>query len=103
MTMKVYVLRISSDEYDAEGKDCDEWFETLRDARHRRENLIAEAVASDFEGMRSNSDFEIESVEIANLPRNELVLALLNRKGFIEPGSLRVAVPEWVRTGKGEA
>ena len=82
--MKFYRLGIDGTASSLE--DRDEWFGSLRAARRRRSELIRctplHAVADE--------DFEIEEVELADLPAKKLLLSILNRSGFAQRRALVV-------------
>lgn len=90
--MKVYRLNIQPDEAAGEGEDHDEYFASLDAARRRRAELIR--ANPEMEGHRTESDFAIERVTLADLPPAKLVLAVLNRKGYAE--KTEMVVPEYV-------
>jgi hypothetical protein len=77
--MILYRLRVQPSEFQGEGEDCDEWFTSLRAARRRRRELIRDN--PDLTDCRIASDYEVERVELADLPPRELALAILNRRG----------------------
>lgn len=89
--MKVYQLHIAPSDADGEGEDHDEWFSSLKAARARRAELIAED--PQLEGHAYGVDFKIEVHEVRPLPRRELVLALLNRRGCFFGGE--TVVPDY--------
>lgn len=83
-----YRLHIAPDESAREGEDHDEWFRSLKAARRRRDELIAEN--PELESHRYGEDFYIERVEIHDLPRLDLALVILNRLGFIKQSKIIV-------------
>lgn len=82
--MKIYRLHISPDEAEAEGIDCDEWFSSREAAEHRRRELIDDNPY--LEGKPGRSDYQIDRVLVAveDLSPKRLVLALLNRRGWMK-------------------
>lgn len=74
----LYRLHIVREENQAEGEDLDEWFPTLEAALAQRTELA---------GMERENlweDLDVHEVVIANLTRTQLLLAVLNRRGFVE-------------------
>lgn len=83
--MTFYRLHIAPDEAEGEGEDHDQWFTSLRAARRRRAELIADNPS--LRGHRYGQDFKIERVELVQLPPQALLLAVLNGRGYIEQRS----------------
>lgn len=79
--MIFYQLDIATPEDAGEGEDYSEWFASLAEAKRRRAKLIRDDPA--LEGCRYPDDFAIDRIVLADLPPKELLLAVLNRKGFI--------------------
>lgn len=75
--MKLYQLHILDVGADVIYGDRDEFFPSLRAAMARRRELVAE-----HRGERID-DFEIERIEIPDLPRKRLALLLLNRVRYV--------------------
>lgn len=73
--MKLYLLHRAPDESAGEGEDWNEWFGSLREANARRAELIQQ---TDWSTHRYGADFKIERVELAKLPKRQLLLAALN-------------------------
>lgn len=88
--MKLYRLGICPGEGEGEGENWDEWFSSLREAKKRRAELIAQN--PDGDNARMLEDFEIEQCEIPDLPRKRLAILLLNRRGFVT-NSKQVVAP----------
>lgn len=80
--MIVYRVGISPAEYEGEGEDHDEFFSSLKVAKARRAELIKGNPT--LEDNRYSEDFEIERIKVANLPRRDLILAILNGEGWVE-------------------
>lgn len=76
--MIFYRLNITPDEGTPEGADLDEWFSSLSAAIKRRKELIA--VNPPDEG---DENYSIDEIAIAKLPHKKLVMAILNRRGYI--------------------
>ena len=101
--MNVYRLGIRPSEYDSDGEDFDEWFSSLAEVRQRRAELIREskethrqeaAECREWEVPRAvRPDYEIEKIELVDLPTKELALALLNRRRYI--AARTIVVPAW--------
>jgi len=74
----IYCLKIEQhDTYD------DEWFGTLKEAKLRRERLIA--ADPELQNSTGDSNFEIQIVYVGEgIPRRKLVLALLNGGGWLD-------------------
>ena len=79
--VKLYRLNIAPGEDECEGEDWDEWFTSLRDAKARRKELID--LDPTMAGHRYGRDFRIERVKLSNCSRQELVLRVLNRRGYV--------------------
>ncbi len=79
--MNFYRLNVAPDEYDSDDKDCNEWFSSLDAAKKRRADFIATHPTRD--GQRDDSDFSIDHVTLTTLGPKALLLAVLNRAGFI--------------------
>lgn len=91
--MKVYQLNVVAGENDADGENFDEWFTSLRAARARRAELIAETKASNFENVKYGHDLKIVCFEVADMPLSKLVLALLNQRGWATAAGGVLVVP----------
>lgn len=89
--MKLYQLKIRPDESQSEAENCDEWFSSLEAARRRRIELIKTTHPSEY---RYGSDFAIVEVIFAKLPTRQLLLAVLNRRGYA--ASQRVVVTDYI-------
>jgi hypothetical protein len=89
--MHFYRLGIQPSEADGEGEDHAEWFGSLREAKQRRTELLQAFSDGDWSGHRTGEDFEIERIELVQLPLKRLILAILNRRGFIGKCQLMVA------------
>jgi hypothetical protein len=77
--MVFYQLRILPGEGEPEGRCDDEWFTSKREALERRRALIEERGENDYV-----PDLELERVVITrSLPLKQLLLAVLNRRGFV--------------------
>lgn len=81
--MTVYQLHISGSDYDADGEDFDEYFSSLEAARRRRKQLIdADPKMKD---CRFDSDYKIDKLTLSTkLSPRQLILAILNRKGYVK-------------------
>ena len=78
--MIFYRLGISPGEGEAEGEDHDEWFTSLEAAKIRRTELIAMN-----DDLKYGCDYGIRKTWIGcGLSRKKLILALLNREGFVD-------------------
>lgn len=80
--MRLYRLGIVPPESEGEGEDHDEWFQSLREAKKRRKELIDMSPA--LLDHRTGTDYEIEVVDFVALPLRKLLLAVLNRTGYAE-------------------
>lgn len=89
--MKLYQLHIAPGEDEGEGSDWDEWFPSLKDAKKRRAALIRENPTMG--GCRYDRDYQIDAVTFVNLPVKQLVLQVLNHKGYV--GERVEVVPEY--------
>ncbi len=79
--MKLYVVRIAPDVSQGEGEYHDQWFSSLRKAAACRAKCL---LTVDWAQHRYGRDFEIQEVELANdLSPRELLLAVLNRRGYV--------------------
>jgi hypothetical protein len=78
--MKFYRLNIHPGENETEGLDLDEWFTSLGAARTRRTELIRATSADDY---KYGADFSIDEIELVNQPPRALLLAVLNRRGYV--------------------
>lgn len=78
--LKLYRVNISPEESEGEGEDHDEWFPSLNDARARRRQLIEQNPS--LQNCRYQSDYGIDEVKLLDLPRKQLALAVLNRRGI---------------------
>lgn len=76
----LYRLDIAPDESDGEGECFDEWFSSLKLAKKRRAELIAEN--PDLKDHRYGVDFAIWRVEFMQYGRRGLLLRVLNRGGI---------------------
>ena len=87
--MRIYRLGIEPGEANSEGEDHDEYFSSLDAAGRRRAELIRED--PDLDGHRYGEDFEIERIDLADLAPRAMLLAILNRKGYIAAREVVVA------------
>lgn len=78
--MKLYRLHIHPGEADGEGENHDEWFTSFVDALARREALIRETPD---DGYKYGTDYGIEAITFADLTPKKLLLAVLNREGYV--------------------
>jgi predicted RNase H-like nuclease len=78
--MRLYQLCIAPGEYEVEGEDHDEWFMSLKAAKARRAELIAEN--PELTEHRFGEDFAISAVDVKQLSPRNLALAILNRSGW---------------------
>lgn len=74
--MRLYRLELFPPEGEPEGAECDEYFRSERAARQRRAELIAAGELTDGAGA-------IERLTLVKRGRLALVLAVLNRKGYV--------------------
>jgi hypothetical protein len=77
----VYRLHIAPGENDSDGKDFDEWFSSLRKARARRAQLIAENPT--LVDHRLGADYAIDLVRVGKVATMTLILQLLNGRGYM--------------------
>lgn len=75
--MKLYRLNILPQEHEGEGEDHDEWFTSLGAARKRRSQLIRNMPEDSY---KFGADYDIDEVELVDLPPRAMVLAVLNRE-----------------------
>lgn len=78
--MRLYQLSVAPGEYDGEGEDHDEWFMSLKAAKARRVELIAEN--PELTDHRFGADFAISAVDVKQLSPRNLALAILNGRGW---------------------
>ena len=88
--MILYRLCISPTENASDGENWDEWFSSLVAAGVRRAELIAADPC--LNNSRLGLDYGIEKVELTDhLSMKKLVLAILNRRGYIVSSEVVVA------------
>lgn len=81
MAFTVYRLEVAPGESVGEGEDHDEWFGSLGEAQRRRRFHIE--ADPELLGHRTRQDYRITRVVLAALSPKSLLLAVLNRVGFM--------------------
>jgi hypothetical protein len=79
--MIVYQVNQPALEYTPEGEDCSESYPTAREAIARAKEIEAEVAASpyDYQGRQ----ITVERLTIARMDKRRLVIAILNRTGYV--------------------
>lgn len=79
--MKLYCLRVHPSESDGDGEVFDQWFTSLEAAKRVRARFIREVPADEY---KFGEDFRIDEVVLRALPHRALLLAVLNRQGWVQ-------------------
>lgn len=80
--MKLYCIEPPVDQWTEEGLDVSEWYTSLQRARRRFTEIKRQYVHGD-SGLIIRK-LKLKAVEIADYPKKQLLVRLLNRAGYIK-------------------